>query len=173
MDIFAENKHNKNTLTNVATEYLRSITKPKSNLQNNTRNTRHIIKLPWVPILGPKFGKEFENKDIKIVFMSKAKLKSIFCQNESNDTYPGVYLLNYSFNAEYIGETEKSDDQNNWTPARKHKGKMEKLRYDGILFKIPWSIQFIIPIEERYKSRKFSEFLEIKGSSCGSSKLNN
>ena len=45
--------------------------------------------------------------------MSKAKLKSIFCKNESNDTYPGVYLLNYSFNAECIGETEKSDDQNN------------------------------------------------------------
>ena len=111
MDIFAENKHNKNTLTNIATEYLRSITKPKSNRQNNTRNTRHIIKLPWVPILGPKFGKEFENKDIRIVFMSKAKLKSIFCQNESDDTYPGVYLLNDSFNAENIGETEKSDDR--------------------------------------------------------------
>ena len=113
MDIFADNKHNKNTLTNIATEYLRSISKPKSNGQNNTKNTRHIIKLPWVPILAPKFGNKFENKDIKIVFMSKAKLKSIFCQNESNDSYPDVYLLNSSFNAEYICETEKSDDQNN------------------------------------------------------------
>ena len=113
MDIFAENKHNKNTLTNIATEYLRSVTKPKSNRQNKTRNTRHIIKLPWVPILGLKFGKEFENKDIRIVFMSKAKLKSIFCQNESNDTYPCVYLLNSCFNSEYICETEKSDDQDN------------------------------------------------------------
>ena len=119
-----------------------------------------------MPILAPKFGKEFENKDIKIVFMSKAKLKSIFCQNESNDSYPGVYLLNYSFNAEYICETEKSDDQNNWTPARQHKGKMEKLRDDGILFKIPWSIQFIYP---KKRDIKAENLVEIKGSSCGSS----
>ena len=43
---------------------------------------------------------------------------------------------------------------------------MGRLRYDGTLLKIPWSVQFITPKEERYKSREISEFLEIKGSSC-------
>ena len=52
--IFTENGHNRNTLTNIATEYLRNINKPKSNDQNNSKNTKNIIKLPWVPILGPK-----------------------------------------------------------------------------------------------------------------------
>ena len=56
IDIFTENGHNRNTLTNIATEYLRNINKPKSNDQNNTKNTKNI-KLPWVPIFGPKLRK--------------------------------------------------------------------------------------------------------------------
>ena len=54
MTIFTENGQDRHKLTNIATEYLRNITKPKSNSQNNTKNTKNIIKLPWVSILGPK-----------------------------------------------------------------------------------------------------------------------
>ena len=39
-DIFTENGHNRNTLTNIATEYSRNINNPKSNNQNNTKNTK-------------------------------------------------------------------------------------------------------------------------------------
>ena len=46
IDIFTENGHDRNTLTNIATEYLQNINKPKSNDQNNTKNTKNIIKLP-------------------------------------------------------------------------------------------------------------------------------
>ena len=63
IDIFTENGHNRNTLTNIATEYLRNTNKPKSNDQNNTKNTKNIIKLPWAPIIGPKLRKEFKKKD--------------------------------------------------------------------------------------------------------------
>ena len=97
IDIFTENGHSRNALTNIATEYLRNINKPKSNDQNNTKNTKNIIKLPWVPILGPKLRKEFKKKDIKTVFTSGANLKSILCQNKSKlipNSYPGVYALN-------------------------------------------------------------------------------
>ena len=107
IDIFTENGHNRNTLTNIATEYLRNINKPKSNDQNNNKNT---IKLPWVPILGPKLRKEFKKKKIKTVFTSGVNLKSILCQNKSKlipNSYPGVYTLNCSCNADYIGETKK------------------------------------------------------------------
>ena len=45
-------------MTNIATEYLRNINKPKSNAQNNTKNTKNM-KLPWMSILGPKRQKEF------------------------------------------------------------------------------------------------------------------
>ena len=43
IDIFTENGHNRNTLPNIATEYLRNINKPKSNDPNNTKNTKNII----------------------------------------------------------------------------------------------------------------------------------
>ena len=110
IDNFTENGHNGKTLTNIATEYLRNINKPKSNDQNNTKNTKNIIKLPWVPILGPKLRKEFKKKDIKTVFTSRPNLKSILCQNKSKlipNSYPSVYALNCSCNAKYIGETKK------------------------------------------------------------------
>ena len=73
MDIFTENGHNRNTLTNITTEYLRNINKPKSNDQNNNKNTKNIVKLPWVPILGRKLRKEFKKKKIKTVFKIKIK----------------------------------------------------------------------------------------------------
>ena len=83
IDIFTENGHKRNTLTNIATEYWRNINKPKSNDQNSTKNTKNIIKLPWVPILSLNFRKEFKKKDIKTVFTLGANLKSILCQNKS------------------------------------------------------------------------------------------
>ena len=45
IDIFTENGHNRNTLTNIAMEYLQNINKSKSNDQNDTKNTKNI-KLP-------------------------------------------------------------------------------------------------------------------------------
>ena len=58
IDIFTENGHSRNTLTKIATEYLKNINKPKSNDQNNTKNTKNITKQPCVPILGPKLRKK-------------------------------------------------------------------------------------------------------------------
>ena len=81
--IFTESEYNRNTLTNIATEYLRNINKPKSNDQNNTKNTKNSIKLPWVSTLGPKLQKKFKKKDLKAIFTSGANLKSILCQNKS------------------------------------------------------------------------------------------
>ena len=96
-------------MTNTTTEYLRNINKQKSNGQNNTNNTKNI-KLPWVPILGPSFQKEFKNRVIKTIFTSGANLESILCQNKSKllpNSYPGVNALSYSYNVDYIGETKK------------------------------------------------------------------
>ena len=46
-------------LTNIATEYLQNIIKPKINDQNSTKNTKNMIKLPSLPTIGPKLQKEF------------------------------------------------------------------------------------------------------------------
>ena len=58
----------------------------------------------------PQTAKRIKKKDIKTVFTSGTNLKSILCQNRSKlipNSYPGVYTLNCSCNAEYIGETKK------------------------------------------------------------------
>ena len=47
---------------------------------------------------------------MKTVFTSRAGLKSILCQSLLKlipNSYPGVYALNCSCNAEYIGEIKK------------------------------------------------------------------
>ena len=69
-----------------------------------------LVQFSWVPILGPKLQKEFKKKKIKTVFTSGVNLKSILCQNKSKlilNSYPGVFTLNCSRNAECIGETKK------------------------------------------------------------------
>ena len=180
INIFTENGYNRNTLTNIATEYLRNINKPKSNDQNNTKNTKNIIKLSWVPILGPKLWKEFKNKDIKTVFTSGANLKSILCQNRSKlipSSYPGGYTLNCSCNTEYIGETKKKVI----TRAIEYqqdskKGKWESSGATAHCLKCHGQFNWLHPKtlsrEARYKSRKIRESLEIKRSKCNSSKSN-
>ena len=63
-----------------------------------------------MPILGPKLWKEFKKKKIKTVFTSGVNLKSTLCQSKSKlilNSYTGVYTLNCSCNAEYIGEAKK------------------------------------------------------------------
>ena len=136
-----ENGHNRNTLTNIATEYLWNINKPKSNDQKNNTNT---IKLPRVPILGPKLRKEFKKKKIKTVFTSGTNLKSILCQNKSKlipHSYPGVYTLNCSCNAEYIGETKKKVISR----TIEHQQDSIKGKWNWTLFRMPWSIQLATP----------------------------
>ena len=133
-----------------------------------------------MPILGPKLRKEFKKKKIKTVFTSGANLKSILCQNKSKlipHSYPGVYTLNCSCNAEYIGETKKKVI----TRTIEHqqdsiKGKWESsgatehcLECHG---QFNWLHPKTLSREARYKSRKIRESLEIIRSKCNSSKLN-
>ena len=107
-------------------------------------------------------------------------MKSILCQNKSKlipNSYPGVYTLNCSCNAEYIGETKKKVI----TRTIEHqqdsiKGKWESsgatehcLECHG---QFNWLHPKTLSREARYKSRKIWESLEIIRSKCNSSKLN-
>ena len=180
INIFTENGHNRNTLTNIASEYLRNINKQKSNNQNNNKNTKNIITLPWVPILGPKLRKEFKNKKIKTIFTLGANLKFILCQNKLKlipNSYPGVYTLNCSCNAEYIGETKKKvitrtiDNQQDSI-----KGKWESSGATELCLECHGQFNWLHPKtlsrEAIYKSREIRESQEIIRSKCNSSKLN-
>ena len=133
-----------------------------------------------MPILGPKLRKEFKKKKIKTVFTSGTNLKSILCQNQSKlipHSYPGVYTLSCSCNAEYIGETKKKvitrtieHQQDSMKGKWESSGATEHcLECHG---QFNWLHPKTLSREARYKSRKIRESLEIIRSKCSSSKLN-
>ena len=117
---------------------------------------------------------------LKTVFTSGANLRSILCQNKSKlipHSYPGVYTLNCSCNADYIGETKKKvitrtieHQQDSIKGKWKSSGATEHcLQCDG---QFNWLHPKTLSREARYKSRKIRESLEIIRSKCNSSKLN-
>ena len=128
-------------------------------------------------ILGPKLRKEFKKKDINTVFTSGANLKSILCQNKPKilpNSYPGVYALNCSCNAEYIGETKqkvmtKTIEQQQDSIKGKWEVQVHCLKGHG---HFNWLHPKTLSKEARYKSRKIRESLEVKRSKCDSSKSN-
>ena len=117
---------------------------------------------------------------MKNVLTSGANLKSILCQNKSKpipNSCLGIYTLNCSCNAEYIGKTKKKAatrtieyQQDSIKGKRKSSGATEHcLECHG---QFNWLNQETLSREARYKSRKIREPLEIIRLKCNSSKFN-
>ena len=74
-----------------------------------TKNDKIVVQ-PWVPKFGPKLRKEFKQFGIKTSFTLGRNLKNLVCRNKSKlllNSFPGVYQLDCTCNALYIGETKK------------------------------------------------------------------
>ena len=101
--MFVENRHDRNHLYSIIRE-----NKHQAPKYENTDS--NIVKLPWIPIIGPKIRKELRKTGCRVIFTSAAKLKNILCNNKSKllpNSYPGVYELSCDCGGEYIGETKK------------------------------------------------------------------
>ena len=101
--MFVENGHGRNHLYSIIWE-----NKHQARKYENTDS--NIVKLPWIPIIGPKIRKELRKTGCRVIFTSAAKLKNILCNNKSKllpNSYPGVYELSCDCGGEYIGETKK------------------------------------------------------------------
>ena len=110
INVFTENGHSITVLEKVTKEYMNNITSVKEKVNIETIKNGKIVKLPWVPKLGPKLRKEFKKFGVKTVFTSRRNLKNLICRNKSKllpNSFPGVYQLDYTCNALYIGETKK------------------------------------------------------------------
>ena len=57
--VFAENGHSITVIEKVTKEYMNNITPGKEKVNTDTIKNDKIVKLPWVPKLGPKLRKEF------------------------------------------------------------------------------------------------------------------
>ena len=55
-------------LINVTKEYMNNITSMKEQVNIEAIKNYEIVKLPWVPQLGPKLRKKFQKFGIKTIF---------------------------------------------------------------------------------------------------------
>ena len=87
-----------------------NITSAKEKVSIGKIKNDNIVKLPWVPKLQPKLRKEFKKFGTKTIFTSGRNLKNLICKNKSKllpNSFPGVYQLNCTCSALYIGEIKK------------------------------------------------------------------
>ena len=100
--MFVENGHDPNHLNSIINEN-------KHQIPNTENKYSNIVKLPWIPIIGPKIRKELRKTGCKVIYTSATKLKNILCNNISKllpNSYPGVYELSCDCGVKYIGETK-------------------------------------------------------------------
>ena len=69
-----------------------------------------IVKLPWMPIIGPRLRTSFKKHGVKVIFTAGPNLKDLLSQHKCplpRNSQPGVYKLVCNCSAVYIGETKK------------------------------------------------------------------
>ncbi|XP_065650401.1 uncharacterized protein LOC136078552 [Hydra vulgaris] len=166
IDIFVENGHDKNILNNITIDYLKNGSK---NTTCQPLDTQPFIKLPWIPIVGPKLRKEFQKQNIKVIFTSTPNLRNIFCNNKTKlplNTNPGVYQLNCSCGSIYIGETKKKvisrcieHQKNSFKEKWSSSGATEHSK--TCHGKFDWLQPKTLSVAPEYRTRKIRESLEI------------
>ena len=108
IDVFTENGYKRKTLEKITKNYLNGLLNPPVNNKDASEYINKALKLPWIPIIGPKLRQAFKKKNIKTIFTSGSNLKSLLCQNKTKlNSYPGVYELKCTCNSAYFGETKK------------------------------------------------------------------
>ncbi|XP_065667725.1 uncharacterized protein LOC136088016 [Hydra vulgaris] len=106
IDTFLENGYNKSNLIKITKNYLDRFSKNTTSKQLN----KQFVKLPWIPIIGPKLRREFKKQNIRVIFTSPSNLNYILCNNKTKlppNSNPGVYELKCSCGSINIGETKK------------------------------------------------------------------
>ena len=149
---------------------MNNITSVKEKVNIETIKNSKIVKLPWVPKLGPKLRREFKKFDIETIFTSGRNLKNLICRNKSKllpNSFPGVYQLDCTCNALYIGETKKKvitrtiEHQQDSFNGKQESSDATKhcLECHG---QFNWINSKTLPTEQQYHRRKIRESLEIK-----------
>ena len=179
IDVFAENGHTRSALESITAKFIlpenraQQLTVPTKTAQttsDSTTTSSTIVKLPWIPRLGPKLRKIFKQHNIKTVFTSTPNLKSLLCNNKSTlpcNSHPGVYKLECSCGSCYIGETKKKVA----TRLEEHQRDIRNEKWNATgcsehartcAGQFNWCENVTIALESNYHLRKIREALEIK-----------
>ena len=99
IDVFTENGYERKTLEKIAKKCLNELQNSPVNNKDISENISKIVKLSWIPIIGPIIGPKlrqaFKKKNIKTIFASCPNLKPFLCRNKTkllSNSYSGVCL---------------------------------------------------------------------------------
>ena len=91
--MFTENGYERKTLGKITKNYLNELQNPPVINKDTSEDINKAVKLPWIPIIGPKLRQAFKKKNIKTIFTPDSNLKSLLCRNKTKllpKSYPGV-----------------------------------------------------------------------------------
>ena len=79
-------------MENITKKYLNELQNLPVNNKDTSENINKVVKLPWIPIIGPKLRQAFKKKNIKAIFFTSGpNLKSLLCRNKTKllpNSYP-------------------------------------------------------------------------------------
>ena len=168
--VFTEDGYKRKTLEKIAKNYLKVLQNQPVNNKDTSEDISKVVKLPWIPIIGPKLRQAFKKKNIKAIFTSGPNLKSLLCRNKTKilpNSYPGISELKCTCNSAYFGETKKKI----LTRTIEHQRGSFKGKWDNsgatehsltCHEQFNWIHSKTIARENDYRRRKIREALEIK-----------
>ena len=129
-----------------------------------------IVRLPWIPVVGPKLRKTLKKYGCSVVFSSGRNLKDILCNHKTplpKNSGSGVYKLECQCSSVYVGETKKQIS----TRIKEHERDVFKGKWSAsgatehaercqLGFK--WEEATTIAPEPDYRRRKVREAIEIR-----------
>jgi hypothetical protein len=173
INVFSENGHSYKQFSDIAKNY-----KPfQIKTDNQDIDPKNIIILPWIPKLSLILKREFRKVGIKTVFRFGSSLLNMLCNNKSKlhpHSYPGVYQLDCTCGASYIGETRKKIS----TRVNEHEKNVTKRNWDAsgvvehaqhCVGTVNWTKPKIISIIQSNYTRKVREAIEIQRLQCSKS----
>ena len=89
--MFKGNGYERKTLEKITKNYLNKLENPPVNNKNTSEDVNKVVKIPWIPIIGPKLRQALNKKNIKTIFISGSNLKPLLCRNKTK-LLPNSYM---------------------------------------------------------------------------------
>ena len=167
IDVFTENGHDPKKLQRIAQTYQNKLTQPDKPTENKDRP---VVKLPWIPIVGPKLRAAYRRHGVSVIFSSGPSLKDLICKHKCKlppNSTAGIYRVQCGCSKAYIGETKKrimtriNEHQKDIFHGRwKNTGASEHAATCEQTFK--WDQATTLAVEEDFRRRKVREAIEIR-----------
>ena len=168
ISVFVENGHTEGFLRKIAKDYVPPEFRNNEESENE-RESKPIVKIPWIPKIAPKLKKIYKQKGFKVICTSSPNLKSILCRNKDKlipNSAPGVYKVDCTCGKSYVGETKKKiltrvlqHQKNTFDGNWQKSGVTEHSRTCHGRFN--WLRPTTLQRESQYYPRKVAEALEI------------